>query len=37
VGILSLVGFFIVGIVLLLFVDIRRAAAEAGNEAPSHA
>jgi UMF1 family MFS transporter len=35
-GILSVVIFFIVGLALLFFVDIRRAALEAGNEAPSH-
>lgn len=33
-AILSLVVFFIVGLVLLVRVDVRRAALEAGNEAP---
>ncbi|MBI1295147.1 MFS transporter [bacterium] len=35
-GILSVIVFFIAGLALLFFVDIRRAALEAGNEAPSH-
>ncbi len=35
VGILSLVVFFILGFVLLIGVDLRRAAVEAGNEAPA--
>jgi UMF1 family MFS transporter len=33
-GILTPVLFFVVGFVLLLLVDVRRAAGEAGNEAP---
>ncbi len=35
-GILSVIIFFIIGLSLLFFVDIRRAAIEAGNEAPAH-
>lgn len=35
-GILSLVVFFVVGLVLLIGVDIRRAAREAGNAPPAH-
>lgn len=35
VGILSVIIFFIAGLALLPFVDIQRAAREAGNEAPS--
>jgi UMF1 family MFS transporter len=35
-GILSVIIFFIVGLALLFFVNIRRAALEAGNEAPAH-
>lgn len=35
-GILSLVVFFVAGLVLLAFVDIRRAAREAGNAPPAH-
>ncbi|MHB1133282.1 MAG: MFS transporter [Chloroflexota bacterium] len=34
-GILSPVLFFLAGLLLLLFVDVRRAAAEAGNRAPA--
>lgn len=36
IAIVSLMIFFIVGFVLLTFVNIRRAAIEAGNEAPAH-
>lgn len=36
-GILSPVLFFVVGLTLLLLVDVRRAAAEAGNAAPANA
>jgi len=35
-GILSLVVFFVAGLALLWGVDLRRAAVEAGNEAPGH-
>ena len=35
-GILSLVVFFVAGFVLLIGVDLRRAAREAGNEPPGH-
>lgn len=37
VAILSLVVFFIVGLALLVRVDVRKAAIEAGNEAPAKA
>jgi MFS transporter, UMF1 family len=36
IAIVSLMVFFIAGFVLLLFVDIRRAAEAAGNRAPAH-
>jgi MFS transporter, UMF1 family len=36
IGILSVAIFFIAGLVLLPFVDFRRAAIEAGNEPPSN-
>lgn len=35
VAIISLIIFFVVGLILLPFVDIRRAALDAGNEPPS--
>ncbi|HXI91525.1 MAG TPA: MFS transporter, partial [Blastocatellia bacterium] len=37
VAILSLVVFFIAGLVLLAKVNVRKAAIEAGNEAPAKA
>jgi UMF1 family MFS transporter len=36
IAIVSLMIFFIVGFALLIFVNIRRAAEEAGNVAPAH-
>ena len=36
IAIVSLIIFFILGLILLSFVDIRRAAIEAGNEPPTH-
>jgi MFS transporter, UMF1 family len=36
IGILSVAIFFIAGLMLLPFVNFRRAVMEAGNEAPSH-
>ncbi|NNJ12479.1 MFS transporter [Chloroflexales bacterium ZM16-3] len=36
IAIVSLMVFFIVGLAILTRVDIRRAAVEAGNEAPAH-
>lgn len=36
IAIVSLMIFFILGLAILSFVDIRRAAQEAGNEAPTH-
>lgn len=36
IAIISLVIFFVVGFLLLIGVNIRRAAEEAGNEAPAH-
>jgi UMF1 family MFS transporter len=36
ISIVSLMVFFIVGLAILTRVDIRRAAEEAGNEAPAH-
>jgi UMF1 family MFS transporter len=36
VAIISLIIFFVAGFALLLFVDVRRAAAAAGNVAPAH-
>lgn len=35
-AIVSLVAFFVIGFVMLLFVDLRRAVREAGNEVPDH-
>jgi UMF1 family MFS transporter len=35
VAILSLVVFFIIGLVLLVRVDVRKATIEAGNETPA--
>jgi UMF1 family MFS transporter len=37
IAILSLVVFFIAGLALLVRVDVRKAAIEAGNEAPAKA
>jgi hypothetical protein len=34
VSILSLIVFFIAGMAILAFVDVRKAAVEAGNEPP---
>jgi len=36
IAIVSLLVFFLLGIALLLVVDVRRAAREAGNEPPPH-
>lgn len=36
IAIISLMIFFIAGFILLIFVNIRRAAEEAGNQAPAH-
>jgi len=36
VAIISLIIFFVAGFALLLFVDVRPAAAAAGNVAPAH-
>jgi UMF1 family MFS transporter len=36
IAIVSLMIFFIVGLIILTRVDIRRAAVEAGNAAPAH-
>lgn len=37
IAIISLIIFFVAGFILLLFVDVRRAAEEAGNVAPANA
>jgi UMF1 family MFS transporter len=37
IALLSLVVFFVLGVLFLAKVDVRRAAREAGNEAPSRA
>ncbi|PMP83417.1 MAG: MFS transporter [Chloroflexus aggregans] len=36
IAIVSLIIFFIGGFIILLFVNVRRAAEEAGNQAPAH-
>ncbi len=36
IAIVSLIIFFVSGFILLLFVNVRRAAEEAGNQAPAH-